>query len=127
SSTNANNDLGQISLNEELDDIDGNSFTFYQRYDMERNFVDANVLAIGAKQFFKNWKANGDLRLHEEFKRYDDQHFDSNDRQEGLFDIRWDPEWDCERWRAELSYRYQIKEYEIFSPLSYKLHRGRAR
>jgi hypothetical protein len=127
SSTDADNDQFGFDLREDMVDCDGNRFEFYQRFDVDRSYVDSNTLTLGARQTFKNWRQNGDLRLQEEFKRYDDENFDSNDRQEGLFDLKWDPSWDCDRWHAEIAYRYNIKEYESFSPLSYKMHRGRMR
>jgi hypothetical protein len=128
SSSNADNDRYLFRLTQELEDPQTeNKYEFYQRYEIDRSYVDAHVLTLGAKQLLKDWHSGGDLRLREEFRRYDDRNFDSNDRQEGLFDLRWEPKWDCDCWNAELAYRYNIKEYETFSPLSYKLHRGRAR
>ena len=125
--TNAENDYVRLSLSETLSTPSGNEFGFYQDYNLDHSYVNSREFAIGAEQKFDGFWWDGDLKLTEEFGLYRDLDDPLNDRQDGLFKLRFDPEWSEGRWKADLDYKYNIKEYETFSERSNIQHSGKLR
>ncbi len=114
-----------FSLEQRLKMPSGKEFGFYQNYDIDHSYVDSSTLSIGADQKLPNILWDGKLRLKEEFRLYKDQQSSLNNRQDGLFTLDFDPQWAGGRWKADLSYKYNIKEYETFSPRSYRQNRAK--
>ena len=125
SATYADNDFGEFKLRESLTNLQGNYFEFYQGYLLDKSYIEAATLTIGARQRFNDWLWNGDLRLTEEYKYYENQDYSQYDRQEGLFALRFDPESDDGRLKGSLDYKYRIRLYDDFSTRSYKYHSAR--
>jgi len=121
----ADNDFYEFKLRESLTNLQGNYYEFYQTYLVDKSYVDASTLTVGAKQRFNEWLWNGDLRLTEEFKYYENKDYSANDRQEGTFALRFDPEWMEGRWKAKVDYKYRIRLYEEFSTRSYRYNSAR--
>lgn len=122
----ADNDFQEFFLRESLNLLNGDHYEFYQEYAVDHSYFNSTTLTLGARQRLRDWLADGDLRLIEEFRLYRDRDSSSNDRQEGYFSLAFDPEWYCGRLRADLDYRYRIRVYEAFSTRSYIHNSARA-
>ncbi|MCC7477892.1 porin [bacterium] len=114
-----------FSLEQRLKMPSGKEFSFYQRYDLDHSYVDSSTLSIGGEQKLPDLLWNGKLRLKEEFRLYTDRNASFNNRQDGLFQLDFDPNWAGGRWKADIAYKYNIKEYETFSPRSYRQNRAK--
>jgi len=115
----SDNDYQEFYLREARDLLNGDRYEFYQEYAVDHAYFSSTTLTVGARQRLRDLLAGGDLRMTEEFRRYRDRDFSSNDRQEGYFALRFDPEWYCGRLEADIDYRYRIRVYESFSTRSY--------
>ena len=124
--TYADADYVGFALRESLDLLSGDRYEFYQIYETEHSFVNAGLLTLGARQRLRDVAWRGDLRLKEEFRLYRDRDEGVYDRQEGLFELRFDPEWLCGCLEADIGYKYRIRVYETFSTRSYIYQGGRA-
>lgn len=126
SSTYGNNDGQTFALREKLDK-GGRTYEFYQEHNIDRSYVNSAETVLGAKQRFERWLWEGDLRLTEEFTEYKDKNDGLNNRQEGRFDLDFRPKFNGGQTEAVIEYGYRIKEYETFSPRSYKHNSGKLR
>jgi hypothetical protein len=126
SATFADNDYWEFELWEIYDAANGNKYEFYQGYDVDYSYYSSSLLRLGARQRLRDWLWDGDLRLREEFRLYTDLDNDLNDRQEGRFELRFDPQWDDGRWEADLEYKYRVRTYEAFSTRGYRYNAVRA-
>jgi len=124
--TYADNEYQEFNLSETQTTSQGNEFEFYQGYQVDHSYVNSGTLYIGGNQAINQFLTNGLLELNEEFRLYRDRDDRLNDRQEGIFELSYEPSWQCGAWELDLNYKYHIKEYETFSPRSYIQHRLRA-
>lgn len=122
SSTYVNNDGHFFKLSETLTTKSGNEFEFYQEYGVDHSYYNSRELVIGAQQDFDSFWLNGGLRLTEEFTDYKDIGYSDNNRQTGLFKLRFDPRTEDGSWKGLFDYRYNVKTYDVFSTRSYILH-----
>ena len=118
-------ELQGFTLTETYATARGNEYRFLQRYRDDHSWVSSGGLEVGAEQRFPSILWNGDLALEETFKLYRDRGFSLNNRQEGLFRLRFSPEWCQGAWQAHVSYLYNVRKYETFIDRSYIHHRGR--
>lgn len=126
-STYASNENWEFELNESLTTRSDKEYRLYQSYQIDKSYVNSNELTVGAEQRFRELLWEGDLRLTEEFSRYNDEDEPLNNRQDGLFKLRFDPEWNDGEWQANVDYKYNVKAYETFSERSYIYHSGKAK
>ncbi len=127
SSTYANHNEHFFKLSETFTSRSDNEFEFYQEYGVDHYYYNSRELLLGAQQDFDSIWLNGGLRLTEEFRDYTDIAYSQNNRQSGLFKLRFDPRTKDGRWRGLFDYRYGVKTYETFSTRSYILHSARFR
>jgi hypothetical protein len=120
SATFADNDYWEFELWEIYDAANGDTYEFYQGIEHNNSYYESCLLRVGARQRLRDWLWDGDLRLREEFRLYTDLDNDLNDRQEGRFELCFDPQWDSGRWEADLEYKYRVRTYETFSTRSYR-------
>ena len=123
--TYADQEYQEFALSETLTTARGHEYEFYQEYEVDHSYVNGGLFTVGAEQRLLDLLWNGELRLTEEFSQYRDRNDSLNDRQEGRFRLRFDPQWCDERWRADLDYKYKVRAYETFSERSYILHQAR--
>ena len=126
SATYTDREYQEFELSETLSTPSGKEYEFYQRYDVDHSYVNSGTLTIGGEQRLPDFLRRGLLELNEEFRLYRDRDDRRNDRQEGLFELNWEPSWQDGRLSAEVNYRYRIREYEDFSTRSNIHHRIRA-
>ena len=122
SATYADHEYQEFELNELLTTRSGKEYGFSQRYDVDHSYVNRGRLQLGASQYFPALLWNGDLELEEEFTHYQDRNTPSNNYRQGEFELRFTPEWDCGATELEAKYKYRVRDYEEFSPRSYKRH-----
>lgn len=105
----------------------GDEIEFYQSYNRDHSWANGSTLTIGARQDLPQVLWNGDLVLTEEYKRYRDRDYSAYDRNEGLFKLRFTPEWAGGKTRARLEYKYNVRSYTDVSPNTYKMNQARLR